>query len=151
MSNSVLQSLNSLSTIYENLEFIETVIIAEINGTTDNPLVFDNTDLKCSLNPEGSQKSSLISAGNFHGEYIAKAADYLSLAIHTLGKYCERRIERYVNGFISKLPEFLCQRGHEGLNSGFMIAQCTSAALLSENKVLVKPASVDSVPTSASQ
>lgn len=98
----------------------------------------------------------MISAGNFHGEYVAKAADFLAMALFSIGRFSEARIERYINGRISNLPPFLIMEG--GLNSGFMITQCTSytnedtsAALLSESKVLVKPASVDSISTSSSQ
>lgn len=98
----------------------------------------------------------MISAGNFHGEYVAKASDFLAMALFNFGKFSEARIERYINGRISKLAPFLTREG--GLNSGYMIIQCrnnnildTSAALLSETKVLVKPASVDSITTSSSQ
>jgi histidine ammonia-lyase len=93
-------------------------------------------------------KSKVVSGGNFHGEYPAKAADYLAIAVHELSSISERRIERLVNPALSnQLPAFLVQEG--GLNSGFMIAHCTAAALVSENKSLCHPASVDSVPTSA--
>jgi len=98
-------------------------VTEEINGTTDNPLVYRKEGNRCGKS-EGFEEDLLLSAGNFHGEYIAKAADMLSITLNSLGKYSERRIECYVNGCISKLPEFLCQTGKEGLNSGFMIAQC---------------------------
>ena len=91
----------------------------------------------------------ILSGGNFHGEYPAKALDFLAIAIHELAAISERRIERLVNGHLSGLPAFLVREG--GLNSGFMIAHCTAAALVSENKGLCHPASVDSISTSAAQ
>jgi histidine ammonia-lyase len=92
------------------------VVENEMNSATDNPLVYFRED--------GFQEDTLISAGNFHGEYVAKAADFLATALFTLGKFSEARIERYVNGKVSRLCPFLIKNG--GLNSGFMIAQCTS-------------------------
>ncbi|KAF1336438.1 Histidine ammonia-lyase, partial [Globisporangium splendens] len=88
----------------------------------------------------------IISGGNFHGEYPAKALDFLAIAIHEIASVSERRIERLVNPSLSNLPAFLVKEG--GLNSGFMIAHCTAAALVSENKVLTHPSSVDSISTS---
>jgi histidine ammonia-lyase len=88
----------------------------------------------------------IISGGNFHGEYPAKVLDYLAIGVHELANVSERRIERLVNPSLSNLPAFLVKEG--GLNSGFMIAHCTAAALLSENKVLTHPSSVDSISTS---
>lgn len=108
----------------------------EYNSATDNPLVF----------PE---QGEAISGGNFHGEFLALSADYLSIAMSEIGNISERRIERLVNPQLSGLPAFLTRSG--GLNSGFMIAQYTAAALVSENKVLSHPASVDSIPSSANQ
>ncbi|CAG0904958.1 unnamed protein product [Darwinula stevensoni] len=96
-----------------------------------------------------TSRGEIISAGNFHGEYPAKAMDYLAIGIHELGSMSERRIERLVNPALSELPAFLTKNG--GLNSGFMIAHCTAAALVSENKTLCHPASVDSLSTSAAQ
>jgi histidine ammonia-lyase len=87
--------------------------------------------------------------GNFHGQPIALAADYLAMAISELGNVSERRVERLVNPQLSELPAFLVEKG--GLNSGFMIAQYTAAALVSENKVLSHPACIDSIPTSANK
>ncbi len=95
--------------------------------------------------PEGV----ILSGGNFHGEYPAKVLDYLAIAVHELSNVSERRIERLVNPQLSGLPAFLVPRG--GLNSGFMIAHCAAAALVSENKSLCHPASVDSISTSAAQ
>lgn len=91
----------------------------------------------------------VISGGNFHGEYPAKVLDYLAIAVHELASVSERRIERLVNPSLSNLPAFLVKEG--GLNSGFMIAHCTAAALLSENKVLTHPSSVDSISTSGAK
>jgi histidine ammonia-lyase len=112
------------------------VIEIEANGVSDNPLVF----------PE---EMDVISGGNFHAEPIAMAADNLALAIAETGALSERRIALLIDTHMSKLPPFLVEKG--GLNSGFMIAQVTSAALASENKSLAHPASVDSLPTSANQ
>ncbi len=112
------------------------VVDIEINASTTNPLIFTDT-----------QEFRL--GGNFHGQPIAMAADYLSMGIAELGNVSERRIERLVNPQLSELPAFLIKNG--GLNSGFMIAQYTAAALVSENKVLAHPACVDSIPTSANK
>jgi len=91
----------------------------------------------------------IISGGNFHGEYPAKACDYLAIGVHELASISERRIERMVNPHLSDLPAFLVADG--GLNSGFMIAHCTAAACTSENKVLCHPSSVDSISTSGAK
>jgi histidine ammonia-lyase len=112
------------------------VIATEANGVSDNPLVF-------------SRENDIISGGNFHAEPIAMAADNLALAIAEIGALSERRMALLIDTHLSKLPPFLVEKG--GLNSGFMIAQVTSAALASENKSLAHPASVDSLPTSANQ
>lgn len=112
------------------------VVGIEINSTTTNPLIFIDT-------------KEIRFGGNFHGQPIAMAADYLSMGIAELGNVSERRIERLVNPQLSELPAFLVKDG--GLNSGFMIAQYTAAALVSENKVLAHPACVDSIPTSANK
>ncbi|KAJ9579201.1 hypothetical protein L9F63_024693, partial [Diploptera punctata] len=93
------------------------------------------------------ERGEIISAGNFHGEYPAKVLDYLAVAVHELASMSERRIERLVNPALSELPAFLVKDG--GLNSGFMLAHCTAASLVSENKALCHPASVDSLSTSA--
>ncbi|HSN69637.1 MAG TPA: histidine ammonia-lyase [Thermoanaerobaculia bacterium] len=107
----------------------------EINAATDNPLVF----------PDGS----VLSGGNFHGAPVAMACDVAALALTDLASISERRIERLVNPALSGLPPFLVTEG--GLHSGFMIAQVTAAALVSESKTLAHPASVDSIPTSANK
>jgi len=112
------------------------VLHVEANGVTDNPLVFAN-------------EGDFISAGNFHAEPVAMAADNLALAIAEIGSISERRMALLIDATLSKLPAFLVENG--GVNSGFMIAQVTSAALASENKSLAHPASVDSLPTSANQ
>ncbi len=112
------------------------VLEIEANGVTDNPLVFEDT-------------GEIISGGNFHAEPVAMAADNLALAIAELGAISERRIALLIDSNLSKLPPFLVENG--GVNSGFMIAQVTAAALASENKTFAHPASVDSLPTSANQ
>lgn len=113
------------------------VLEREINSTTDNPLIF-------------SEEGEVISGGNFHGQPLALPMDYLSTAISELANVSERRIERLVNPNLNfDLPPFLIQNG--GVSSGFMIAQYTAASLVSENKSLVHPASVDSIPSSANQ
>lgn len=108
----------------------------EINSVTDNPVLFVDDD-------------DAISGGNFHGESVAMAFDYLGIAIAELANISERRLERLVNPALSGLPAFLAPKG--GLNSGFMIVQYSAAALVSENKVYAHPASVDSIPSSGNQ
>ena len=103
---------------------------------TDNPLILPDTN-------------EVISGGNFHGQPLALTADALCVAMAELGSISERRCEQLLNPALSGLPGFLTPHG--GLNSGLMIAQYTAAALVSENKVLCHPASVDSIPTSANQ
>lgn len=118
------------------IAYVENVLLREINAATDNPLIFAETGM-------------LIEGGNFHGQPVALAADFLGIALSEMANISERRIERMVNGKLSGLPRFLTAQG--GLNSGLMIAQYTAASLVSENKVLSHPASVDSIPTSANQ
>lgn len=119
------------------LEYVWDKIEKEINAATDNPLIF----------PEDG---AAISGGNFHGQPMALAFDFLAIALSELANVSERRIERLVNPALSnELPAFLVKDG--GLNSGFMIMQYSAAALVSENKVLSHPASVDSIPSSANQ
>ncbi len=110
----------------------------ELNSATDNPLVF-----------VGDGNGDIISGGNFHGQPLAMAADQVAIAIATLGGICERRIEQMTNPLTSMLPAFLTP--DPGINSGFMIAQVTAAALTSENKALAVPHSVDSISTSGNQ
>ncbi len=119
------------------LDYVAATVAVELNAATDNPLV---------LLDEGE----IVSAGNFHGQPLAFALDALAMATAELGSISERRTERLVNPSLSEgLPPFLVEEG--GLNSGFMILQYVAAALVSENKVLAHPASVDSIPTSAGQ
>ncbi|WP_163560327.1 histidine ammonia-lyase [Halomonas sp. NO4] len=112
------------------------VLAVEINAVSDNPLVF-------------AKDEDIISGGNFHAEPVAMAADNLALAIAETGSLAERRISLMMDKHMSQLPPFLVENG--GINSGFMIAQVTAAALASENKALAHPHSVDSLPTSANQ
>ena len=112
------------------------VLLAEANAVSDNPLVF-------------AAENDVISGGNFHAEPVAMAADNIALAIAEIGSLSERRIALMMDSHMSQLPPFLVKNG--GVNSGFMIAQVTAAALASENKALSHPHSVDSLPTSANQ
>jgi len=119
------------------LDYVEHTVSIELNAATDNPLVLVEDEL-------------LVSNGNFHGQPVAFALDALAMAVAELGSISERRVERLVNPYLSDgLPAFLTTNG--GLNSGFMIPQYVAAALVSENKVLTHPASVDTIPTSAGQ
>jgi histidine ammonia-lyase len=118
------------------LSFVKEKVKIEINSATDNPLLFPDED-------------EVISCGNFHGQIIAISLDFLGIAISEMASVSERRIERLVNPYLSELPAFLTEK--EGLDSGFMVAQYTAAALVSENKVFAHPASVDSIPTSANK
>jgi histidine ammonia-lyase len=111
-------------------------LVTEANAVTDNPLIFSNTD-------------EVLSGGNFHAEPVAFAADILALAAVEIGSIAERRIALLVDPKMSGLPAFLAQ--DSGVNSGFMMAQVTAAALVAENRMLSHPASVDSIPTSANQ
>jgi histidine ammonia-lyase len=119
------------------LDYVAATVTVELNAATDNPLVL-------------VEEGEIVSAGNFHGQPLAFALDVLAMAAAELASISERRTERLVNPSLSEgLPPFLVEEG--GLNSGFMIAQYVAAALVSENKVLAHPASVDSIPTSAGQ
>ncbi len=120
--------------VRDTLDDVERRLLIEMNSATDNPLVFAADD-------------EALSGGNFHGEPMALAADFLAIALAELGSISERRTEKLTNDTFSGLPPFLV--ANAGLNSGFMMAQVTAAALVSENKVLAHPASVDSIPTSA--
>jgi len=113
-----------------------TTLLTEANGVSDNPLIFAEDD-------------TALSGGNFHAEPVAFAADMIALAVCEIGSIAERRIAMLVDPALSGLPAFLT--AHPGLNSGFMIPQVTAAALVSENKQMAYPASVDSIPTSANQ
>jgi len=120
----------------EQLRHAAHVLQTEANAVSDNPLVF-------------TEDNDILSGGNFHAEPVAMAADNMALAIAEIGALAERRIALLIDSNLSKLPPFLVEKG--GLNSGFMIAQVTAAALASENKSRAHPASVDSLPTSANQ
>jgi histidine ammonia-lyase len=122
--------------VRQALAHLREILSIEINSATDNPLIF----------PENGE---VISGGNFHGQPLALALDYAGIAIASLASISERRTERLVNPQLSGLPAFLAEES--GLNSGYMLAQYTAAALVSENKVLAHPASVDSIPSSANQ
>lgn len=112
------------------------VLATEANAVSDNPLVFAADD-------------EILSGGNFHAEPVAMAADNIALALAETGSIAERRVSMLMDKHMSQLPPFLVNNG--GVNSGFMIAQVTAAALCSENKALAFPSSVDSIPTSANQ
>jgi histidine ammonia-lyase len=118
------------------IAYVERVVSTEINSATDNPLIFPEQGIH-------------LEGGNFHGQPLALAADFLAIALAEFANISERRIERLVNGSLSGLPRFLTRNG--GLNSGLMIAQYVAASIVSENKVLCHPGSVDSIPTSANQ
>jgi histidine ammonia-lyase len=122
--------------VRDALSYVRSILNIEINSATDNPLIFPDED-------------KVISGGNFHGEPVALALDFLGIACSELASISERRIACLINPEISNLPAFLTKE--PGLNSGFMIAQIVAASLVSENKVLSHPASVDSIPTSNNQ
>lgn len=118
------------------LQRVEETLTVEINAATDNPLIMlDNEEI--------------VSGGNFHGQPVALVMDYLKLALAEIGNISERRINRLLDSHLSELPPFLT--AYPGVDSGLMITQYTAASLVSENKVLVHPASADSIPTSANQ
>ncbi len=120
----------------QQMEFAETIITNEINAVTDNPLIF-------------SDEKKVLFGGNFHAEPLGFAADNLALVVAEIGSISERRIAVLVDKNFSGLPAFLVK--NSGLNSGFMLAQVTAAALVSENKALAVPTVIDSIPTSANQ
>ncbi|XFA98816.1 histidine ammonia-lyase [Candidatus Izemoplasma sp. B36] len=119
------------------VDYCKNIVENEMNAVTDNPLVF-------------ADEEKVISAGNFHGQPIALAMDFLTIAMSELANISERRLERMVNSNLSNgLPAFLVK--NPGINSGFMIVQYSAASLVSENKSIAHPASVDSIPSSANQ
>ncbi|MCA8914829.1 MAG: histidine ammonia-lyase [Planctomycetes bacterium] len=120
----------------DGFDFVQTIFERELNAVTDNPLLFPDD-------------GDVISAGNFHGQPLSQALDFLAILMSELGAISERRTEQMVNPDLSNLPPFLVEGS--GLNSGLMIAQVVAAALASENKVFSHPASVDSIPTSANK
>lgn len=119
----------------DGIRYALDVLVTEANSVTDNPLVFPGGDV--------------VSGGNFHGQPVSQALDFLAIAVSTLANISERRIEQLVNPDISGLPPFLAR--NPGLESGFMIPQVVAASLASENKSLAHPASVDTIPTSANR
>jgi len=121
--------------VKDTLDYAREKVEIEMNAVTDNPIVLSDTEI--------------YSGGNFHGEPMALVFDFLSIAVSELASISERRLERLVNHQLSGLPPFLSNMG--GLNSGFMIVQYSAASLVSENKTLAHPASVDSIPSSANQ
>jgi histidine ammonia-lyase len=125
-----------MGAVFDQLQHASQILVREANGVTDNPLVF-------------SDNGDIISGGNFHAEPVAMAADILAIAASEIGALSERRSALLIDHHLSNLPPFLVNDG--GVNSGFMLAQVTAAALASENKTLAHPASVDSLPTSANQ
>ena len=162
--------------VHDTIRFVGGVLDVELNSATDNPMVFSGADgfeILCGDNATledqevarqdwggvlkkrtsdtfyNAGDGFVISGGNFHGEYPAKVLDYLAIGVSELGNISERRLERLVNPSLSGLPAFLTNE--PGLNSGFMIAHCTSAALCSENKVLSHPSSVDTISTSGAK
>ncbi len=122
--------------LWDILEFSENIVSRELNSTTDNPLTFTDS-------------GEILSGGNFHAAPLAHAMDYMAIAITDVAAMSERRIAASQDTLQSHLPMFLSEE--PGLNSGYMIAQVTAAALASENKILSHPASVDTIPTSANQ
>jgi histidine ammonia-lyase len=118
----------------DGLAFVRNILAREANAATDNPLVFAEQEL-------------IVSGGNFHGQPVSLALDVLSMSVTQLASISERRVEQLVNPSLSGLPPFLTVK--TGLNSGFMIAQVTAAALVVESRILCHPACVDSIPSSA--
>lgn len=125
-----------MGAVFDQIAHAATILVREANGVTDNPLVF-------------SEHNDILSGGNFHAEPVAMVADNLAIAVSEIGALSERRSALLIDSHLSGLPPFLVNDG--GVNSGFMLAQVTAAALASENKSLAHPASVDSLPTSANQ
>lgn len=117
------------------ISYVEEKVLIEMNSVTDNPTILED--------------GNVISGGNFHGQPMALSFDFLGIALAELANISERRLERLINNQLNDLPSFLVENG--GLNSGFMITQYAAASLVSENKVLAHPASVDSIPSSGNQ
>jgi histidine ammonia-lyase len=125
-----------MGAVFDLLRQATATLVTESNGVSDNPLIFADT-------------GEALSGGNFHAEPVAFAADMLAIAVCEIGSLAERRVAMLIDPALSGLPAFLTPQ--PGLNSGFMVAQVTAAALVSENKQRAYPASVDSIPTSANQ
>lgn len=124
----------------DTIDYVKGIVEVEINSATDNPLVFP-------------RNGDIVSGGNFHGQPIAMAMDFLSIALCNIGNICERRVARLIDDNLSEgLPPFLVKpKGEEGLSSGFMTAQATAASLAAENRCLATPSSVNSISTNANQ
>ena len=120
--------------VYDTISYVESVLVSEMNSTTDNPLI---------------NNEEYVSTGNFHGEPVAFACDFLAIALTDLGNMIERRIARITDASLSGLDPFLIK--NSGLNSGYMIGQYAAAALCNRNKILAYPGSADSIPTCANQ
>jgi histidine ammonia-lyase len=142
----------------DQLRHAASVLLREANAVTDNPLVFASDSAEATAHRAGTGRApvsgppgagTILSGGNFHAEPVALACDSMAVAIAEVGAIAERRIAMLIDSNVSRLPPFLT--ANAGLNSGFMIAHVTAAALASENKSLAHPASVDSLPTSANQ
>jgi len=121
--------------VHSAIDYARSVVETELNSVTDNPLLFFEDD-----------KIEVISGGNFHGEPLALALDFMAIALADLGNMSERRIAKLIDNHTEQYPSFLAAQG--GLNSGFMLLQYTAAALTSENKTLAHPSSLDSIPSS---
>ena len=135
--------------VRDTLAWCRRVFEIEMNSAVDNPLVFPGGKDRVAQ-PSSAARDEILSGGNFHGQPLAFALDFMGIALTSLAGISERRIERLVNPALNEgLPPFLAK--DPGLNSGFMMAQVTAAALVSENKVLAHPASVDSIPTSGNK
>jgi histidine ammonia-lyase len=136
--------------VRDTLAHCRRVFEIEMNSAVDNPLVFAPQRVKGRPDIAEIAEAAILSGGNFHGEPVAFALDFLGIALASLAGISERRIERLVNPALNEgLPAFLAPGA--GLHSGFMMAQVTAAALVSENKVLAHPASVDSITTSGNK
>ncbi|MBN1200963.1 MAG: histidine ammonia-lyase [Anaerolineae bacterium] len=139
-----------LGAVFDTIKYVESVLTNEINAVTDNPLIFIDEDGPLHL----PRAIKAVSGGNFHGAPVGYAMDFLKIAVADLASIAERRIFMLTDGRLSRgLPPFLMaeSRGEEGLNNGLMLAQYTAAALVSENKILAHPASVDSIPSCANR
>lgn len=135
--------------VRDNLDFIGRIIAEHLDSLTDDPIIFNPAEVKKNLPIDGLKERLHFEEGHFHGEPIAFAMDLLGMVISELGSISERRIQLLLDPHHNNgLPAFLVQN-HKGLNTGYMLAQYTAASLISENKVLAHPASVDSIPTSA--
>jgi histidine ammonia-lyase len=147
--------------VRDTLAYCREVFAVEMNSAVDNPLIFLNDAMPSTATPPlvGTQRAGvfadsnsgeILSGGNFHGEPLAFALDFMSIVLSALAGISERRVDRLVNPFLNEgLPPFLAHEA--GLQSGLMMAQVTAAALASENKVLAHPASVDSITTSGNK